>query len=112
MLPQLASVPSGLPNGSEPPIARGCDREFFFTRGGNAPVFPAWDASLRISSPPLTLSTRSFDRTRQVLQRGEAVDAGSIVTEEFLAAMDYRLAPAPAGQLARSVWRTSIIASA
>ncbi len=100
VLPQLASVPSGLPHGSEPSITRGCDREFFFTRGGNAPVFPAWDASLRISSPPLTLSTRSFDRTRQVLQRGEAMDAGSIVTEEFLAAMDYRLAPAPAGQLA------------
>ena len=59
-------------------------------------VMPALDSRLQVSQVPLAVEPSSYELTRRCLEEGELPRPDSVHTEDFLAAIDYRL-PRPAG---------------
>jgi Ca-activated chloride channel family protein len=99
-LPELEPSPRLLTGGFEPPLVAGFDRATYFNQRVIPRVSPAAHETLRRSQPPLSTRTASVERLRQRLAEGSLPDVAEIRVEDFLAAMDYQLPPAPARKLA------------
>ncbi len=87
------------PSSVAPGLSRALDREFLFSRGTHPPVFLSGGSADRLTVP-LSGQTVSYASWREALVRGRQPVADEIRAAHFLAAMDYRLAPAPEGELA------------
>ncbi len=97
-LPELTQVVGIDPRGIQPPLVPGYDRVFLFNHGVHPVVVLADNEDLSTSTAPLSTSTESFDLARRRIHEGRRPDPRTIRVEDFLAAMDYRFPPPPAGQ--------------
>lgn len=88
-LPELEALPALRASGVEPPLVRGFDRAFLFSRGVHPPVFPARHAELQTTSPPLSTRTDSYDFLRRLLSEQRLPAPTDVRVEDFLAALDY-----------------------
>jgi len=86
-----------------PPRVRGYDLLFQLKHGEHPFVAPAAHAELATSRVPLTFRTASYDLALRKVREGHLPAADEIRVEDFLAAVDYALPPAPAGGLALQV---------
>lgn len=85
--------------GVEIPLARGFDREFFLMRSARPPVSTALAPDLSTIAVPLSTASTRYDDAWRMVANGRSPQPDSIRVEDFLAAMDYRFAPARPGQL-------------
>jgi hypothetical protein len=99
-LPDLERVELPEPRGIPVSLAREFDREFFFSRGASPPVVNRSDSDARRLTVPLSGETSSWEQLRQQLQHHRFPSTDQIHVEDFLAAVDYRLAPPDPGRLA------------
>jgi Ca-activated chloride channel family protein len=99
-LPELTTVRSPLPQGLEALLVHGFDREFLFSRGVHPPVFLSVDAQSEGFPIPLTTDRSSYALVRRSALEGRLPDPSHVRTEDFLAALDYRLPPAGPERLA------------
>jgi hypothetical protein len=81
-------------------LSRSVDREFLFRDGSHPPVLTSVDPAAAVLSPPLTTDTTSYELVRRLVSEGRVPDPDQIRAEDFLAAIDYRFAPADPGTLA------------
>ncbi|MDX1946315.1 MAG: VWA domain-containing protein [Pirellulaceae bacterium] len=86
--------------GIAPPLVRGYDRGFFLKHRVFPPISPAANPQLAALAVPLVTESDVLARLGRAMAEGRALPAADLRTEDFLAAMDYRFAPAPAGKLA------------
>ena len=98
--PALEAPQFPRPAGMEPPAVRGYDRSFVLRHGVFPPVRPAASGALQTVALPLVVDSTSHEYTQWLCGEGRWPAPSQVRTEEFLAAMDYRLAPAAAGELA------------
>lgn len=82
----------------EPLWSRALDREFLYSRGTRPPVFLSEGGAERLPVP-LTGETFSYTHLRTSLVGGRSPVWEEIRGADFLAAMDYRFSPPPAGEL-------------
>ena len=99
-LPNLEPVRLPAAAGVQPPLVRGYDRVFFLKNRVFPPISPAAHRQLQSLSVPLVFDRDSLSHYERALAEGERPAAAELRVEEFLAAMDYRFAPAPAGRVA------------
>lgn len=99
-LPDLERVELPEPRGIPVSLSREFDREFFFSRGASPPVVNRPDSDARRLTVPLSAETASWEQLRQQLQQNRLPSTDQIHVEDFLAAVDYRLAPPEPGTLA------------
>lgn len=99
-LPDLETFEPALAWGVAPPRVRGYDLLFELKHGEHPFVVPAADASLATSDLPFAFRTASFDRALAQVRSGTLPAANEIRLEDFLAAQDYTLPPAPRAGLA------------
>jgi Ca-activated chloride channel homolog len=99
-LPDLERVELPTPRGMPVSLTRQFDREFLFSRGASPPILNAADSGSRHLTVPLSSETSSWERVRSQLQQSQLPPTDQLHAEDFLAALDYRLAPAEPGKLA------------
>ncbi len=99
-MPDLERVELPEPRGMPISLAREFDREFFFSRGASPPIVNRPNSDTRRVTVPLSARTSSWERLRQNVQRERLPPTDRIHVEDFLAALDYRLAAPDPGQLA------------
>jgi Ca-activated chloride channel family protein len=99
-LPDLETFEPALAWGVAPPRVRGYDLLFELKHGEHPFVVPSADASLATNDLPFAFRTASFDRALDQVRSGNLPAANEIRIEDFLAAQDYTLPPAPRAGLA------------
>lgn len=99
-LPDLERVELPEPRGIPVSLGREFDREFFFSRGASPPVVNRPGSDARHLQVPLSGRTSSWERLRQQVQQHRLPPTDQIHVEDFLAALDYRLAAPDPGKLA------------
>ena len=82
-------------HGVAPPIVRGYDLLFQLKHGEHPFVSPAAHPTLLTSTVPLTFRTTSYDLALRALAGGTMPSADEIRVEDFLAAQNLALPPAP-----------------
>jgi Ca-activated chloride channel family protein len=105
-LPKLDSFESPASAGVAPPRVRGYDLLFHLKYGEHPFAPPAAHAELASSKMPFTFRTASYDLAVDNAQAGQLPPAEEIRPEDFLAAQDYALPPAPENGLALHVAAT------
>ena len=105
-LPKLDSFESPASAGVAPPRVRGYDLLFHLRHGEHPFAPPAAHAELASSKMPFTFRTASYDLAVDNAQAGQLPPAEEIRPEDFLAAQDYALPPAPENGLALHVAAT------
>ena len=86
--------------GIEPPTVRGYDRAFFQKHRIFPPLSPAAHPQLARVSVPLVTESDVLSRLARAVDEDRRLPAAALRVEDFLAAMNYRLAPAPVGRAA------------
>ena len=99
-LPDLETFEPALAWGVAPPRVRGYDLLFELKHGEHPFVVPAADKSLASNDLPFAFRTASFDRALSQVRSGTLPAGNEIRIEDFLAAQDYTLPPAPRAGLA------------
>jgi Ca-activated chloride channel family protein len=99
-LPSLETLESPHWPGIAPPRVRGYDLLFQLRHREHPFVSTSGEKALMSSPLPLTFSTVSYDRAQAELAAGRVPNAADIRIEDFLAAQQYALPPAPAHGLA------------
>jgi Ca-activated chloride channel homolog len=99
-LPELDALDSSQPYGISPPRVPGYDLMFQLKHGEHPFVSPAAHKDLVSSRMPFTFRTTSYDQALRGVQTGQLRPADEFRVEDFLAAQDYVLPPAPASGLA------------
>ena len=99
-LPNLEPARLPAAAGIQPPLVRGYDRVFFLKNRVFPPISPAAHRQLQSLSVPLTFDSDSLSHYERALAEGARPAAAELRVEEFIAAMDYRFAPAPVGRVA------------
>jgi len=99
-LPDLETFEPALAWGVSPPRVRGYDLLFELKHGEHPFVVPAADNSLASNDLPFAFRTASFDRALSQVRSGTLPTGNEIRIEDFLAAQDYTLPPAPRAGLA------------
>jgi Ca-activated chloride channel family protein len=102
-LPQLDSFESPAASGIAPPRVRGYDLLFHLKHGEHPFAPPAAHAELASSKMPFTFRTASYDKAVHQADAGQLPPAEDIRPEDFLAAQEYALPPAPENSLALHV---------
>jgi Ca-activated chloride channel family protein len=100
LLPDL--VASRLPRaaGIEPPPVRGYDRAFFLKERVFPPIVPAAHPRLAELLVPLVVGSDAVMQLEQSLADGRLPEPNEVRIEDWIAAMDYRLAAGPSEALA------------
>ncbi len=101
-LPSLEVFEAPAPRGIAPPRVRGYDL-LFQLKHGEHPFAPPSARELATSRMPFSFRTASYDLTVGAAREGQLPPADEIRVEDFLAAQDYALPPAPANRLALHV---------
>ena len=99
-LPDLQRVELPTPRGMPVSLTRQFDREFLFSRGASPPVLNTANFDSRHLTVPLSSETSSWEYLRNQLHRNQPPSTDQLHVEDFLAALDYRLAPPEPGTLA------------
>jgi Ca-activated chloride channel family protein len=99
-LPDLVTPRLPRAMGIEPPPVRGYDRVFFLKERVFPPMIPAAHPRLAELEIPLIAGSDAFSHLEQTLAEGRLPEPHDMRVEDWIAAMDYRLAPAPPGALA------------
>lgn len=99
-LPDLVAPRLPRAAGIEPPPVRGYDRAFFLKHRIFPPIVPAAHPRLQDLEVPLVTSSDAFSQIERTLAEGRLPQSHDVRVADLIAAMDYRLAPAPAGKLA------------
>jgi Mg-chelatase subunit ChlD len=86
--------------GIEPPTVRGYDRAFFQKHRIFPPISPGASPQLARVSVPLVTDSDVLWRLARAVEEDRRLPANELRVEDFLAAMNFRLAPAPAGRAA------------
>ncbi|MCI0356996.1 MAG: VWA domain-containing protein [Planctomycetaceae bacterium] len=99
-LPEIDSplVPRAV--GIQPPLVRGYDRGFFLKHRVFPPLSPAANPQLESIPVPLVTESDVLSRLARSLAEGRVPPQSELRTEDFVAAMNYHLAAAPAGRAA------------
>ena len=93
-VPELEHLRKPPAAGVDLPLVPGYDRSFLLKRSTHPPIFPHAQDALEKITVPLTTSTDSVDRTRELLAEDRLPDPLEVHTQDFLSALDYRF-PAP-----------------
>ena len=99
-LPEIEAPHSPRAAGVMPRLVRGYDRGFFLKHRVFPPISPAADPQLEWLAVPLVTESEVLSRLERLLAEDRRLPASELRCEEFLAAMNYGLAPAPAGAAA------------
>lgn len=99
-LPQLDSFEPPVSRGVLPPRVRGYDLLFQLKQGEHPFASPSAHQALASSRMPFSFRTASYDLAVSGAASGQIPSADEIRVEDFLAAQDYVLPPAPAHGLA------------
>jgi Ca-activated chloride channel family protein len=99
-LPELDAPLRPRAAGIEPPLVRGYNREFFQKHRIFPPISPARHPQLASVAVPLVTESDVLVHLERSLAQGRSVPTNELRVEDFLAAMNYRLAPASAGGVA------------
>ncbi|HEX5105190.1 MAG TPA: YfbK domain-containing protein, partial [Pirellulaceae bacterium] len=99
-LPDLIAPRQPRAAGIQPPLVRGYDRAFFLKHRVFPPIAPAANPKLADLDVPLRPGSDALARIESTLAEGRTPEPHDVRVEDLIAAMDYRLAPAPAGRLA------------
>ncbi|MBI3837633.1 MAG: VWA domain-containing protein [Planctomycetia bacterium] len=99
-LPELDALENSAPRGVAPPRVPGYDLLFQLKHGEHPFASPAAHKDLLSSKVPFTFRTTSYDLALRGAPSGRLPPAEEIRVEDFLAAQDYVLPPAPASGLA------------
>ncbi len=99
-LPQLDSFELPVAAGVAPPRVRGYDLLFHLKYGEHPFAPPAAHAELASTKMPFTFRTASYDLALDHAAAGQLPPAEEIRAEDFLAAQEYPLPPAPPNGLA------------
>ncbi len=102
-LPDLEVLEVPENRGITPPRVRGYDLLFQLKHGEHPFASPAAHPDLTTSRVPLTFRTASYDLALRNIQDGHLPAADEVRVEDFLAAFDYALPPAPTSGLALHV---------
>ncbi len=98
-LPALDVLESPVARGVSPPRVRGYDLLFQLKHGEHPWVVPAASASLKVSRVPFSFRTSSYDQAVDSIASGRLPEASDVRVEDFLAAQQYVLPPAPAARV-------------
>ncbi len=98
-LPELDAFDGALARGISPPRVPGYDLMFQLKHGEHPFTSPSAHASLATSRIPFTFRTASYDLASRSLRAGQLPPTDEVRVEDFLAAQEYILPPAPAGGL-------------
>ncbi len=102
-LPELRQAAGLDRRGVAVPAVDGADPAFVLQTGFNPLVFPGAHPQLATSVVPLEVDARSYDLTRQWVERGVRPPPRQLRTEELLAAIDYHLPRPKRGPVALHV---------
>ncbi|QDU25325.1 von Willebrand factor type A domain protein [Anatilimnocola aggregata] len=98
-LPELIRVQLPARSGIEPPLVREFDRRFLLREGIFPPVSPGRNPKLQQLEIPLSTANSSVELAEAALANGKLPNADEIRVEQFVAALESRLPPAPRGRL-------------
>jgi hypothetical protein len=99
-LPEIDMPLVPRPAGIQPPLVRGYDRAFFQKHRLFPPISPAANPKLAAIAVPLVADSDALRRLDRAVAEDRPVATPELRVEDFLAAMNYRFAPAPAGRAA------------
>jgi Ca-activated chloride channel homolog len=99
-LPEIDSPLLPRAMGIQPSLVRGYDRSFFLKHRVFPPISPAANPQLATIAVPLVTESDVLSRLARSLYERRIPPQSELRTEDFLAAINLRFAPAPAGRAA------------